>query len=189
LLCGFILNNEQLWAPWRIGYITGDKGVSPPQADQVLEWQPDADRSCFLCRAVAESSADADRRNLVVCRTSDAIAVLNRYPYNNGHLLIAPLRHIPRLNELTAGEQSSLMHLVTKSCSILEQTMNAEGFNVGLNLGRIAGAGVPGHLHWHVVPRWSGDTNFMPVSAGVNVIPQALDAAFELLHKALNSTL
>jgi ATP adenylyltransferase len=172
----------------RIGYITGEKsGAIPAQPQHDLAWEPGADQHCFICRAVAEESPEADHENLVVRRTADAIAILNRYPYNNGHLLVALRLHKARLDELTDGEHCSVMHLISQSCAALERTMKAEGFNIGLNLGRVAGAGLPGHLHWHVVPRWNGDTNFMPVLAGVDVIPQSLDAAFELLHAALSS--
>jgi ATP adenylyltransferase len=101
---------------------------------------------------------------------------------------VAPRLHKARFDELTDGEHLALMHLISQSCAVLERTMKVEGFNIGLNLGRVAGAGLPGHLHWHVVPRWNGDTNFMPVLAGVDVIPQALEAAFEILHSAMNST-
>jgi ATP adenylyltransferase len=188
LLFSASVNHDQLWAPWRIGYITGEKSaVTSAQPQPDLPWEPGADRHCFICRAVAEESSETDRENLVVCRTADAIAILNRYPYNNGHLLVAPRLHKARLDELTDGEHRSVMHLISQSCAALERTMKAEGFNIGLNLGRVAGAGLPGHLHWHIVPRWNGDTNFMPVLAGVDVIPQALEAAFEVLHVAMRS--
>ncbi len=137
---------------------------------------------------MADNSPEGDRENLTISQNPQGIVILNRYPYNNGHLLVAPRRHQARLDELSDAEHASLMRLVAKSCRALERTMNAEGFNVGLNLGRVAGAGVPGHLHWHVVPRWNGDTNFMPVVAGVDVIPQALEAAFEILRQAMDET-
>ncbi|HEY2827018.1 MAG TPA: HIT domain-containing protein [Pirellulales bacterium] len=189
------MNFQQLWAPWRIGYITGGEKAAPqqPLAEQ-LAWQPGADQNCFLCRAVAEvtgqqkSQTEIDRQNLVVYRGRLAIALLNRYPYNNGHLLVAPVRHEPRLEKLTDDEHLELMRFITRLNGALEQLMKPEGFNIGLNLGRVAGAGLPGHLHWHIVPRWNGDTNFMPVLAGVNVIPQSLEAVVDLLCGALNKT-
>jgi ATP adenylyltransferase len=193
------MKNEQLWAPWRIGYITGnDKSASPQPATQ-LDWQPGADRSCFLCRAAADATTDdatageknqleRDRQNLVVYRTPMAIALLNRYPYNNGHLLVAPVRHESRLDKLTDAEHLELMRQIARLSNTLEQLMKPEGFNIGLNLGRPAGAGLPGHVHWHIVPRYSGDTNFMPVLAGVNVIPQSLEALIDLLHEALSKS-
>ena len=146
-------------------------------------WLPDADQNCFLCRDVAEQH---DRENLVVHRGEQTLTVLNRYPYNNGHLLIAPRRHVARLDQLTDDEHLEAMRQSTLLVSVLEKAMNAEGFNIGLNLGRAAGAGLPGHLHWHIVPRWNGDTNFMPALAGVKVIPQSLDALWELLASALD---
>ncbi len=173
---------EQLWAPWRLGYIQGDD--SAPAASQAEPvWLPAADHNCFICRDAA-TPAD-DRRNFVVARGSKSIVILNRYPYNNGHLLVAPLTHKARLDQLDADEHVELMQTAARLVGVLEQRMNAEGFNVGLNLGRIAGAGLPGHLHWHIVPRWNGDTNFMPVFAGARVIPQSLDALWELLSDAL----
>ena len=175
------LNHEQLWAPWRLAYVTGDR-PAPPQDDERLRWLPGADRDCFLCRGVAD---DRDRQNLIVDRQPLVVTVLNRFPYNNGHLLVAPLRHIGRLNELTSDEHLAAMTELTLMVGVLERFLKAEGFNVGLNLGRVAGAGLPGHLHWHVVPRWNGDTNFMPALAGVRVIPQSLDALWEFLREQL----
>jgi ATP adenylyltransferase len=114
-----------------------------------------------------------------------AVTVLNRYPYNNGHLLVAPRRHCARLDALTPEEQTGLAQTIARMVGVLEKVLRPEGFNVGLNLGRAAGAGLPGHLHWHIVPRWNGDTNFMPALASVKVIPQSLDA----LQAALTETL
>lgn len=185
--------SDQLWAPWRIGFITAAE--APPATPQrEPQWLSSADRSCFLCRGAAEVSSEvadqavADRENLVVCRTALSVVVLNRYPYNNGHLLVAPRRHAARLDELTDDEHLDLMRLSARLCGALEEQMKAEGFNVGLNLGRVAGAGVPGHLHWHIVPRWHGDTNFMPALASVRVIPQSLEALFDLLTGALKNS-
>ncbi len=123
---------------------------------------------------------------MVVQRGPSSLTVLNRYPYNNGHLLVAPARHVARMDEMTADELLEVAQTISRMVRLLERTMRAEGFNVGLNLGHAAGAGVPGHLHWHVVPRWSGDTNFMPIAAGVRVIPQSLEALWEMLTKELD---
>ena len=172
---------ERIWAPWRIEYILGlykDRDVDPSGLDLL----PGADPSCFLCQAVGDS---ADRQRHVIRRTGATITVLNRYPYNSGHLLIAPRRHVSRLDELTSVENSELSSQITRMVGLLEKVVQPQGFNIGLNLGRVAGAGLPGHLHWHVVPRWNGDTNFMPVLAGVDVVPQALDALWELLTDEL----
>src|SRR6476660_8005641 len=121
-----------------------------------------------MCRGLAES---ADRANLIAWRTPLSVVVLNRFPYNNGHLLIAPRAHKARLDELTAEELLEVMETLRQSVGLLEELMHPDGFNIGLNLGAVAGAGLPGHLHWHVVPRWAGDTNVMPVLAGLRVIP------------------
>lgn len=174
---------EQIWAPWRLKYVQTEKRESP-QEENDLDLLPGADPACFLCRSAADS---ADRRKqCVVHRSEQAVVVLNRYPYNNGHLLIAPRRHHDRLNKLTPGEQLELAETITRMIDLLEDVLAPEGFNVGLNLGLAAGAGLPGHLHWHVVPRWNGDTNFMPTLASVNVIPQSLDALWKALTDRLS---
>jgi len=177
---------EQIWAPWRLDYVTGAAEAQEPAAPRPAQWLDGADRQCFFCRNIAEAAAadpaaPADRANLVVGHTELTVLVLNRYPYNNGHLLIAPRRHQAEPRELTQEEHLALMSDVTRAIDILGRLLSPHGFNVGLNLGRVAGAGLPGHLHWHVVPRWNGDTNFMPVMAGIRVIPQSLDALWCLL--------
>lgn len=174
------MNFEQLWAPWRLGYILGDKPQPEPVDTAAL--LPGAQPDCFLCRC---APAGDDRARLVIERTDRVVAVLNRYPYNNGHLLLAPLRHIGRLDGLRAEEHLALAETLSRLVNLLEKVMHPDGFNVGLNLGRAAGAGLPGHLHWHIVPRWIGDTNFVPITAAVRIIPQSLDAAWELLTTAL----
>lgn len=173
------MNSERLWAPWRLTYVSGEKHETETQPAPALP--PGADPDCFICRAVA---ADDDRRFLVARRGPRSITILNRYPYNNGHLLVAPRSHKARLEELDDDEHVELMRTIAQLVNGLESLLRAEGFNIGLNLGRVAGAGLPGHLHWHLVPRWHGDTNFMPALAGVKVIPQSLEALWELLHGA-----
>jgi ATP adenylyltransferase len=118
----------------------------------------------------------------VVARHADCLVVLNRFPYSNGHLLIAPLDHKAALADLGRETLLSLQERLVEWCDRISTRMEAHGFNVGLNVGAVAGAGVPGHLHWHVVPRWPGDVNFMPVVAGVKVLPQSLDALWEQLR-------
>jgi ATP adenylyltransferase len=167
--------HEQLWAPWRLAYITGGEAPQPERKPPLLDG---ADPQCFICRAAADS---ADRENLVVRRGELTLTILNRYPYNNGHLLVAPSAHLGRLDQLSPAQHSECMAIITAWVNLLEQHLKAEGFNVGLNLGRVAGAGLPGHLHWHIVPRWNGDTNFMPSLAGIRVIPQSLDEMWEFL--------
>ena len=170
---------EQLWAPWRLAYVQGDKAEHEPLRQ--LSFQPGADPACFLCRSVADTH---DREHGVVRRGNHSIVVLNRYPYNNGHLLVAPCRHVGRLDELTPDEAIELTRMISQMVGLLEKILHPQGFNIGLNLGRSVGAGLPGHLHWHIVPRWSGDTNFMPILAAVNVIPQSLSALWDALVSA-----
>lgn len=157
---------ERLWAPWRMTYIDGiDQG-----------------RKCFLCDI---AGAGDDEAALVVERRERTFVVLNRFPYNNGHTLICPNAHKATLAELTDDEMLELMQTTRDTVALLEKVMHPSGFNLGVNLGRAAGAGLPGHVHMHVVPRWDGDTNFMPVLADVKVIPQALEDLRTLLAKAL----
>ena len=158
--------HDQLWAPWRLSYIVTTKERHQPEG-------------CFLCRFAAEPRSD--RENLVVGRSARTLTVLNRYPYNNGHLLVAPVAHKADLADLDEAELLECLQALQKMTVLIRERMSAEGFNVGVNLGRVAGAGLPGHLHWHLVPRWGGDTNFMPVLTNVNVIPQSLSALYELL--------
>jgi ATP adenylyltransferase len=168
------MNTERLWAPWRLGYVQGNDRGDPAEAVTIDRWRPGADRDCFLCRAAAAESED-DRALGVVDRTNASVVVINRFPYSNGHLLVAPLDHRATPASLSDEELLDLQHGIIRWCGIMERAMQAHGFNVGLNLGRVAGAGVPGHLHWHIVPRWPGDVNFMPITAGIRVLPQSLD--------------
>lgn len=158
---------EQLWAPWRLSYVATARA-------------PAADDPCFICRGLAEAD---DRRNLIVRRAPWSVVLLNRFPYNNGHLLVAPLAHKGKLDELDAAELLETLETLREMVRALDGLMRPDGYNVGLNLGHVAGAGLPGHLHWHVVPRWHGDTNFMPVLADTKVIVQSLDALYDLLQE------
>ena len=164
---------EHLWAPWRLAYVAAPK-------------VPGAEEPCFICRGLGE---DDDRANLIVLRTPRSVVVLNRFPYNNGHLLVAPRAHKGRLDELTPDELLETMEAVRLLVTVLDGLMHPDGYNVGLNLGAAAGAGLPGHLHWHVVPRWHGDTNFMPVVSDTRVIVQSLDALHQLLTQRLSGEL
>lgn len=167
------MSHETLWAPWRLNYIVNavDKDVADEPKD-----------GCFLCR-YRDDVRDAE--NHVVDRSEHSLIVLNRFPYNNGHLLIAPREHKAALDELGDAELLDLQVQLRRMVKLLSLVMGAEGFNVGLNLGRVAGAGLPGHLHWHIVPRWNGDVNFMPAIADTKVIPQSLDALYQLLRNDL----
>ena len=156
---------DRLWAPWRLSYVAGAK---PPTAED----------PCFLCQGLAGHD---DRANLVAVRREHCVVVLNRFPYNNGHLLVAPNAHKGRLHELTAAETVQIQETLAELVGIFDRAMRPDGYNLGVNLGRAAGAGLPGHLHWHLVPRWNGDTNFMPVLADVRVIAQSLDSLYDLL--------
>jgi ATP adenylyltransferase len=177
------MNIETLWAPWRLAYVQGhEKGAT---ADEVAPraWRAGADNACFLCRAAA-AEAVHDRALGVVERTASSVVVTNRFPYSNGHLLVAPLDHRPALGALSSEQLLDLQRCLVRWCGIIEGAMQAQGFNIGLNLGSVAGAGLPGHLHWHIVPRWHGDVNFMPTTAGVRVLPQALDCLWQQLTTA-----
>jgi ATP adenylyltransferase len=178
--------DQRLWAPWRLEYVTGEEAkYVPPEPER---WLDGADRGCFLCRAGSDfaKACDADREQYVVARDLHALVMLNRYPYNNGHLLVAPRRHAADLSNLTTEEHLACMNWLAQLTNLFRDKIRPDGFNIGLNLGRAAGAGLPGHLHWHLVPRWSGDTNFMSSLAGVRVIPQSLAAMWELLIGALS---
>jgi ATP adenylyltransferase len=156
---------DHLWAPWRLAYVAS---AQPPAAGD----------PCFICGALAASD---DRANLVVLRSPRTVVILNRFPYNNGHLLVAPRSHKGGLADLDSGEIVEMQETLTQLVGVLDDLMRPEGYNIGLNLGRVAGAGLPGHLHWHLVPRWNGDTNFMPVLADAKVMVQSLEALWDLL--------
>jgi ATP adenylyltransferase len=162
---------DHLWAPWRLSYVASAK----PPADS---------DPCFVCRGLAE---ERDRENLIVLRSPASVVLLNRFPYNNGHLLIAPRQHIGQLTSLDAPQIGSVMETMQCMLRLLDDLMHPDGYNIGLNQGAAAGAGLPGHLHWHVVPRWHGDTNFMPVLGDVKVIAQSLDTLYDLLVERLQS--
>jgi ATP adenylyltransferase len=174
---------ENIWAPWRMSFIRGDQDTehSPPLPE--IEVAPDGDPECFICQAVADPE---DRRRLVVRRTENTITIMNKYPYNNGHLLIAPKSHRAKLNELTPEVRAELTEQINDWIDVLQELMYPDGMNVGLNLGRAAGAGVPGHLHWHIVPRWNGDTNFMASIGSIKVIPQSLDELWGLIRERID---
>lgn len=162
---------ELLWAPWRLPYVKAASGIKPADDDP-----------CFICRGLTEEN---DRDNILAWRREHSVVYLNRFPYNNGHLLIAPRAHKGRLDQLNAAETLESMDTMQRLLAILDELMHPDGYNIGINLGRVAGAGLPGHLHWHIVPRWNGDTNFMPIFADVKVIVQSLEALYDLLVERL----
>jgi len=139
----------------------------------------DAAEGCVFCSLLEEPEGSGERR--VLRRSSLAFVILAKYPYNPGHLLVLPVRHVAELAELTPAENAEIAALLDRSVRALRDQAEPQGFNIGLNLGRVAGAGIPSHLHWHVVPRWSGDTNFMPVVGGTRVLPELLEETYARL--------
>ncbi len=153
-----------IWAPWRLDYIRSVTGET---------------KGCFLCDIARQPELDTGQ--LVIARTDTALLLMNRFPYVNGHLLVAPYAHVADLSDLVAEQRAALLELALHGQQLLIGAMNPQGFNMGVNIGRCAGAGLPGHVHMHVVPRWNGDINFMTTVGQVRVIPQALEAAFAQL--------
>ncbi len=152
---------QNLWAPWRMEYILGDRP-----------------RECIFC---PEGNGESDEERLLLYRGSLSMVVMNRFPYNNGHLLVAPWKHTPTLAGLNDEELLDLIKTVRGCVGVLGETMSPDGFNAGLNFGTVAGAGVGAHVHFHIVPRWNGDTNFMTVFAEVRVVPEHLQQAYKNL--------
>ena len=150
---------DRLWAPWRAQYIKESSE------------SPTVDSGCFLCRGLASTD---DRENLVVWRRAHTMVVLNRFPYNNGHLLVAPNVHQGTLGALSGADLIEPVETIQQVVRILDRMLRPQGYNIGLNQGKSAGAGLPGHLHWHIVPRWDGDTNFMPILGQAKVIVESL---------------
>lgn len=173
------MQHENIWAPWRMAYITQLGNCDADPAATVP--------SCFLCDAVATSPGSDDARHRLVLRNDgQGTILLNRYPYTNGHLLVAPRDHLGDLLDLSHSARTDLIELTAIAKQLLDAALNPQGVNIGINLGRCAGAGLPGHIHVHVVPRWSGDTNFMQTVGSVRVIPQALEASYTHLLATLD---
>jgi ATP adenylyltransferase len=158
---------DRLWAPWRMAYI---EVAAPP--------------GCVFCGRAEPSGEAADRERLILLRGRTCFITLNLYPYNNGHLMVAPYRHTADLPALARSEQDELMSLTRYCVRVLQHALRPDGFNIGMNLGRSAGAGIADHLHMHVVPRWNGDTNFMPVLGETRVLPEALFPSYDRLAAA-----
>lgn len=154
---------RKLWAPWRMKYILHMKG-----------------KRCFLCKSAREKKQD--RKNCVLLRGLTSFVVLNTFPYNNGHLMVAPYRHIGEMEKLKVEEMKELMELCIKAIGILKKALKPDGFNLGINLGKVSGAGLVNHLHIHIVPRWLGDTNFMPVLGETKIISQYLKETYKKLE-------
>jgi ATP adenylyltransferase len=160
---------ERLWAPWRMEYITGDQKAG-----------------CLFCHVI-ENPDDKDAE-LVVWRPEGAIVMLNKFPYNPGHVMVAPVVHKGGLEDLDDPQTADLMRALKRTIVVLRGTLEPKGFNIGANIGRAAGAGIPDHVHLHVVPRWNGDTNFMPVLAEVKVVNEHLLVTAAKLRQAFSST-
>lgn len=157
---------KKLWAPWRMEYILSEK------SDE-----------CIFCKFPKESN---DKKNLILYRGQNGFIILNRFPYNNGHLMIVPYRHVPTPLDLNDDELLELMKLVNLSIKVLNKTMHPQGYNLGANIGKAAGAGIEDHYHIHIVPRWVGDTNYMPIIADTKVVIEALDITYDKLKKNLD---
>ena len=154
---------KNLWAPWRMEYIEGQAGK---------------EGGCIFCAAAGPVSA---KSRLLLYRNETVSVLMNRFPYANGHLLVAPCRHVADLTDLTTAEHASCMQLAAKSVMILRRHLSPDGFNIGVNLGSTAGAGIAAHLHWHIVPRWEGDHNFITVLGEVRTIPEHIERTFDRL--------
>ena len=163
--------NHRIWAPWRLKYVKGAKD--------------DAGGECIFCAKPGEGP-EHDQENLIVHRGERCYVILNRFPYTNGHLMIAPYAHVATLPAVDADTVAEMMSLAQKGMTVLETIYSPQGYNVGFNQGRVAGAGFEHHIHMHVVPRWGGDTNFMPVLADTRVMPQSLEQSYEALAGAFD---
>ena len=163
--------SERLWAPWRFEYVTS--------ADS---------KKTEGCIFVELPKLDNDRDNLILHRGESAFVMLNAYPYSSGHLMVAPYKHTADLNELTDDELLDIQRLIARAIGWITAAYGPQGFNVGVNIGEAGGAGIPSHLHWHIVPRWTGDTNFMTTVSGVRVIPQSLESAYDKLKEQVDES-
>jgi ATP adenylyltransferase len=165
------MSMDKLWAPWRINYVQGKKT-----------------KGCIFCAAAKAPQKKSASAGQVVFRTKHSMCMLNIFPYNNGHLMIAPLLHAKNLSKLNDVELLDLLRSVEKARLLLDKTLKPEGYNIGINMSAVAGAGIPGHLHVHIVPRWKGDTNFMPVLGNTKIISQSLTQLHKLLRHAYTKT-
>ncbi len=154
---------KTLWAPWRIQHVLGNASKTPG------------------CIFEPSGQAFADKNQLLLYRDSLVIVLLNRYPYSNGHLLVAPIRHVACITDLSQQESHAIMEMIKKATTLLKKHLTPDGFNIGCNIGSIAGAGIADHLHFHMVPRWNGDHNFITVLADIRTIPEHIEATFDRL--------
>jgi ATP adenylyltransferase len=159
---------DNLWAPWRMEYITRSR--------------EEGEEPCIFCTSLNQ---DSDQKNFLLYRGEKSFIILNKFPYNNGHIMVVPNQHTGDLNNLNQEEQVDLFTLIRLSTKALSKVMQPHGFNIGMNLGRVAGAGIEDHVHFHIVPRWDGDTNFMPVISNTKVVSEALEKSFSKLKRAI----
>jgi len=157
------MSDKMIWAPWRSAFILSKK-----------------EKGCVFCNRLKQNDSI---KNLILYRGEKNFVILNKYPYNSGHVMVVPMRHIGTLEKMNAVESSEFFELVRTTVAITKQALKPDGMNLGMNLGRMAGAGVPGHVHMHIVPRWRGDTNFMPVVGRTEVISVGLDVVYKSLSK------
>lgn len=157
---------DKLWAPWREEYIVQSKKKM----------------GCLFCRVSGEKR---DRKNLVIMRSKYAFGILNKFPYNNGHLMVCPYRHLKDFGNLNNDETLDLFSTLNRMQSLLKEVLSPDGFNIGINIGRVSGAGIPNHIHIHIVPRWQEDTNFMPVLFDTKIISQSLEVLYDKLYERI----
>ena len=155
---------KKLWAPWRIKYVS----------------KKTKEKKCIFC---LPKNIKSDKKKLVILRSKHSFSILNLYPYNNGHFMVCPIRHLKKIEDLKQNEITDLFKVITKTKKLIDRVLKPQGYNIGINLGKLAGAGIENHLHIHVVPRWNGDNNFMPVTAKTKVISQSLTDLYALLTK------
>jgi ATP adenylyltransferase len=160
-------NSGILWAPWRMQYILGEE-----------------EKECIFCTKPKQND---DKKNLILFRGDHNFVIMNKYPYNNGHLMVVPYRHIAEFEALNDGETLEIMKIISKSMRVLKEAVRPQGFNIGVNIGRIAGAGIDDHLHFHIVPRWAADTNFMPVVGHTKVVSEGLWETWERLKAGFDA--
>lgn len=166
------MSGSNIYAPWRMDYI---RSLSK------------SDGGCFICDAVAAQDPEQQKRRLILWMSEHCIVMINRYPYTNGHLLVAPKAHKAELDDLTSDELCDMQIQTVSALRLLRKAMSPQGFNIGINLGRCAGAGLPGHVHQHIVPRWGGDTNFMQVVGEIHVVPQAVSQLWDELRGKMDT--
>lgn len=159
--------DKMIWAPWRTGFVLGKK-----------------EKGCVFCNRLRQKDSP---KNLILVRTRHVFVILNKFPYNSGHVMVVPNRHVGQIEKLTASESSELFEMTRTTVSVIKKVLKPNGFNLGMNLGRMAGAGIPGHVHMHIVPRFQGDTNFMPIVGKTEVISIPLGPIYAALKKGFES--